>query len=245
MCPVPVFCFLPPAMYQWFLPLWCPRGACLLCRLQTLPLAFDFAPIPPTPFPAGRGESRLFHARGCAPCIPAPAPEAARAEPAVQVSVGRLAFFAACNAFLPPSPRPPSRREGGDFYFISPGGYRPRHPCTEPLAALTDLAKQVPGATESLRFNAKPTERFPYKQCRQPRRGGTGGEELRRLRWSSPPGQGEQVPLGFILPPPGTTAARSAGNKEGTPSAGRVVRPPCPSVASGSAPGMQGAKPLA
>ena len=32
------------------------------------------------------------------------------------------------------------------------------------------------------------------KQCRQPRRGGTGGEELRRLRWSSPPGLGEQVP---------------------------------------------------
>ena len=26
---------------------------------------------------------------------------------------------------------------------------------------------------------------------------GTGGEELRRLRWSSPPGQGEQVPPGF------------------------------------------------
>ena len=33
-------------------------------------------------------------------------------------------------------------------------------------------------------------EAVPYEQCRQPRRGGTGGEELRRLRWSSPPGQG-------------------------------------------------------
>ena len=31
---------------------------------------------------------------------------------------------------------------------------------------------------------------------------GTGGEELRRLRWSSPPGQGEQVPQGFKPPPP-------------------------------------------
>ena len=46
------------------------------------------------------------------------------------------------------------------------------------------------------------------EQCRQPRRGGTRGRwnypsltRRRRLRWSSPPGQGEQVPLGFILPP--------------------------------------------
>ena len=27
-------------------------------------------PIPPTPFPGGEGGSRLFHARGFAPCIP-------------------------------------------------------------------------------------------------------------------------------------------------------------------------------
>ena len=31
------------------------RGACLLCRLPTLPLACFSAPIPPAPFPAGRG----------------------------------------------------------------------------------------------------------------------------------------------------------------------------------------------
>ena len=35
------------------------------------------------------------------------------------------------------------------------------------------------------------------EQWRQPRRGGTGGEELRRLRWSSPPGQVEPVPHGY------------------------------------------------
>ena len=50
------------------------------------------------------------------------------------------------------------------------------------------------------RFAAKPTEFLYLEQCRQPRRGGTGGEELRRLRWSSPPGQGEPVPLGFSSP---------------------------------------------
>ena len=38
------------------LPLWCPRGgACRLCRLLTLPLTCFLAPIPPAPFPAGRG----------------------------------------------------------------------------------------------------------------------------------------------------------------------------------------------
>ena len=48
----------------------------------------------------------------------------------------------------------------------------------------------------------KQQEAVPYEQSRQPRRGGTGGEELRRLRWSSPPGQVEQVPRGFSSPPP-------------------------------------------
>ena len=31
------------------------RGACPLCRLPILPLTYFLAPIPPTPFPAGRG----------------------------------------------------------------------------------------------------------------------------------------------------------------------------------------------
>ena len=49
----------------------CARGACLFGRLLTLPLASFLPPIPPTPFPSGEGgESRLFHARGSAPCIP-------------------------------------------------------------------------------------------------------------------------------------------------------------------------------
>ena len=75
-------------------------------------------------------------------------------------------------------------------------GLRPRHPGIRPLAARTDLAKQVPRAEGSPRFASKPIEPPFYWQCRQPRRGGTGGEELRRLRWSSPPGRGEQVPQG-------------------------------------------------
>ena len=110
---------------------------------------------------------------------------------------GVPALSPACPAFsfvsCPHPPRPPSRREGGGIKVISCKGLRPLHP-----------------RGLNLRFAAKPTEKFPYGQCRQPRRGGTGGEELRRLRWSSPPGQVEPVPPG-AHPPPGTAAAGLAG----------------------------------
>ena len=106
--------------------------------------------------------------------------------------------FSFVFAPIPPAPFP---AVWGGILLNFAGGSAPGTPGIKPLAALTEPAKQVPGATESLRFNAKPTERFPYEQCRQPRRGGTGGEELRRLRWSSPPGQVEPVPSGHQDPP--------------------------------------------
>ena len=46
-------------------------GACLLCRQPTLPLACFAAPIPPTPFPAGRGRLKVYFAGGFAPGTPA------------------------------------------------------------------------------------------------------------------------------------------------------------------------------
>ena len=52
------------------LPLRCPRGACPLCRLLTLPLAYFFASIPPTPFPAGRGRFFVFLCKGLRPLHP-------------------------------------------------------------------------------------------------------------------------------------------------------------------------------
>ena len=57
-----------------------PEGVvCLLCRLPTLPLACFPAPYPPSPLPQrGRGSPRLFHARGCAPCIPGVEPMVCR-----------------------------------------------------------------------------------------------------------------------------------------------------------------------
>ena len=61
------------------LPGWSPAdlavpesvgGACLLRRLPLLPLALSFAPIPPPPFPAGRGRPKVYFAGGFAPGTP-------------------------------------------------------------------------------------------------------------------------------------------------------------------------------
>ena len=67
-------------------------------------------------------------------------------------------------------------------------------------------------------FGAKPIETPFFGQCRQPRRGGTGGDgtirrkRRRRLRWSSPPGQVEPVPAGASQPQtPGAGIASAAG----------------------------------
>ena len=86
--------------------------------------------------------------------------------------------------FAPYPPDPLPAGKGEIFSFLMQGA--------SPLAS--------PGL--NLRFAAKPIEQPFYWQCRQPRRGGTGGEELRRLRWSSPPGQVEQMPHGERSPAP-------------------------------------------
>ena len=46
------------------------RGACTLCRLPILPLAYLSAPIPPPPFPAGRGRFLVFLCKGLRPLHP-------------------------------------------------------------------------------------------------------------------------------------------------------------------------------
>ena len=180
----------------------CPAGACLLCRLPTMPLVYFLSPIPPTPFPSGeggdhkfispgapplaspglnpggtgsvgagapgtpaakparhwlfsamsvffcphppdplpdgKGRPRLFYARGSAPCIPGAKPgrhwlnRGAGAPGAPAAKPARHWLFLPHQCFLPPSPRPPSRREGGDFCFILPGAGAPGTPATEP-----------------------------------------------------------------------------------------------------------------
>ena len=73
--------------------------------------------------------------------------------------------------FLPPSPRPPSRREGGTISLFR-RGLRPRHPGIKPLAALTEPAKQVP----------------------------SGGELARRCRLPPPPSPEERLATTFFFP---------------------------------------------
>ena len=100
-----------------------------------------FCPHPPDPLPGGKGETISLFCRGLRPRHPGIRPFAARTAPAMQVPGGGLAFLAAvlpcrCDTrrgacllcrpptlplalFLPPSPRPPSRREGGaQSYFM-------------------------------------------------------------------------------------------------------------------------------
>ena len=95
----------------------------------------------------------------------------------------------------PPAPLPGGK---GETKSLFRRGLRPRHPCIRPVAALTASAMRAPrGRTHG--SSQKRQEAILYEQCRQPRRGGTGGDgtirrkRRRRLRWSSPPGQGWQT----------------------------------------------------
>ena len=181
----------------------------------------------------------------------------------VSATRGGLALFAACRplplaCFSATYPPPPSPAGKGVTKSLFRRGLRPRHPGVKPFTALIDPAIQPSLRRGSLRFDVKPTERLSLEQCRQPRRGGTGGEELRRLRWSSPPGQVEQVPPGRApcergaggrkqakgrgaagdkegKPPPGTAAAGRAGDKKGKPPAGGKKSPTCRERQAGDA----------
>ena len=110
-----------PARHLLSLPLWRPAGACLACRLPTLPLHSFLPPIPPPPFPGGEGGGlRLFYARGSAPCILGAEP--ARhwlALPLWRPAGGLLCLPPVAPAFsllsCPLSPRPPSPAGKGGF----------------------------------------------------------------------------------------------------------------------------------
>ena len=79
------------------LPLLCPAGACLLCRLPTPPLASLSAPYPPPPFPGGEGGDQGFFMQGAPPLASLglnPSGAGSRDEP--------LARRGACPAGHPP-----------------------------------------------------------------------------------------------------------------------------------------------
>ena len=57
-----------PARHWFALPLWKTQwGACLLCRLPTLPLTCFLAPIPPDPLPDGKGVTIGYFLQGASP----------------------------------------------------------------------------------------------------------------------------------------------------------------------------------
>ena len=191
------------------LPLWCPVGGLPSLSPADHAVSLPFRPLSPRPpSPPGKGETQSLFRRGLCPRHPGTEALAALAEPAKRgawrfwlpvdfaaVVPEGVACFLCCLPTLPSvyfsAPYPPDplpRRGRGRFFcFLMQGA--------SPLAS--------PGL--NLRFAAKPTEFLYLERCRQPRRGGTGGDgtirrtRRRRLRWSSPPGQIEQVPRGLAF----------------------------------------------
>ena len=125
-----------------------PEGGLPALPPADLAVCLLFCPHPPTPPSRREGGVSKFILPGASP--PAPlrpggkrhwlyfwkaVPEGGLspelpADSAVPVPEGGLACFAACRpclelTFLPPSPRPPSRREGGVSKFILPGASPP------------------------------------------------------------------------------------------------------------------------
>ena len=108
-------------------------------------------------------------------------------------------------SFCPHPPDPLPLRGRGRLKVISCKGLRPLHPQLLTACGTYRACQAGTQCRGSPRLGAKSTEPPFYWRCRQPRRGGTGGDgtirrkRRRRLRWSSPPGLGEQVPLGGLV----------------------------------------------
>ena len=160
-----------------------------------------------------------------------------------------LAYF-----YAPYPPQPPSPAGKGVSKSLFRRGLRPRHPCIRPFAALTASAMRAPRAREpAVRRN---TDRSPFLSAvpAAKERGGRGRwnypslTRRRRLRWSSPPGQGEQVPLGFSPRRVPSTPAEPARQGQAPPRrhhSGRAIRrpepaPPIPPPSAPRQPSPQG-----
>ena len=171
--------------HQLFTKEWGEGGFC-----PPLPSLSFLPPIPPPPFPGGEGgELRLFHARGFAPCIPATEPvrhlqNLPSRYPAGACLVCRLPTLPFAFLFPPIPPTPFPGGEGGNQGYFMQGA--------SPLAS----PRLNPGGTYTTKGFCLSTGGSAGSQGE----GGTGGDgtirrkRRRRLRWSSPPGQGQQVP---------------------------------------------------
>ena len=209
-----------PARHWLSLPLWCPQGAEPARHWLSLPLWCPQGGVPRR----CRFGGRWRHPAGGLPSLSPAAPA--------------FSLFS-----FPLSPRPPSPAGKGEFFcFFMQGASPLASPAFNRLRHLQSLPSRYSAQREVHGLPPEWQEMLSLEQCRQPRRGGTGGEELRRLRWSSPPGQSEPVPPGFsplrvrqrqgrratkkASPPPGAANARRAGNAGGKPPFGTTTPPP-------------------
>ena len=124
--------------------------------------------------------------------------------------------------FCPHPPDPLPGGKGENITLFRRGLPPPAPRALNRLRHLQSLPRRCPAQREVHDLPPEWQEMLSFGQSRQPRRGGTGGEELRRLRWSSPPGQGEQVPQGEQPPlnfpqhqgKPATKAAKKGGEPQ-------------------------------
>ena len=221
------------------------RGrTCFVARLPCLWVDF-LPPSPQPPSPAGKGETYSFLMQGASPLAsPGLNPGGIYRPCRCDTRRGAGGWSPAYPAFglpfsAPIPPQPPSPAGKGETYsFLMQGASPLASPALDRLRHLQNLPSRCPAEGLPRRhwldlpirhstgvylrhrqFGAKPIETPFFGQCRQPRRGGTGGDgtirrkRRRRLRWSSPPGQGEPVPPG-ASPPQGTTVAQPSGNKK-------------------------------
>ena len=147
------------------------RGACPVGRPLNLPLACFSAPIPPTPFPAGRGRPKFFYARGFAPCIPG-------AEPGRHWGRGRTTRPAGgVPGWLPAKPpfsllfcpHPPAPLPGGkgETFCLFRRGLPPPAPLRlNPYGAGSTFGKQ---------FLSVMPKTFPFNNIIEKSSGGSGG----------------------------------------------------------------------
>ena len=200
-----------PRRYRLSLPLWCPQGGLPSLSPAYPAFSFLFCPLSPRPpSPVGKGGLRLFSCKGFRPLHPRHL-TACGTYRACQAGTRRGACLPCCPPPPPlacfPSPYLPAplpRRGRGRFFcFLMQGAPSLASPAFNRLRHLQRLSSRCPTQREVHGLPPEWQEMLSLEQCRQPRRGGTGGDgtirrkRRRRLRWSSPPGQSEPVPQGF------------------------------------------------
>ena len=178
-------------------------GACLLCCPPALPLVGFYAPIPPTPIPAGRGSPKVYYAADFPPPPPPPRPGGGGAP---------FIFFR-----RGPPPPPPRRRAAYGTYRDSRTSALRRETCGSPQERRQTVAHSFAGAARVQPRGCKgrsPLHKITLSLPLPAGKGvgGMGAEKQAKGRAGGR--QTRQAPLAD------TTVARSAGNQPDKPPPG-------------------------